>query len=184
MKFIVKIFVTMMFLLSFSIISQPSKVYAAECVKTNGQKVQIPETITEQTAQNEFCSNNGATLVFSATEIDGCDKGSAFFGFPKWYKYLEAVEFTDPVTNRVQCQPTIKGINEIWLIVAAVVEILLRVGALLAIGFIVYGGVTYVLSQGQPDKTKQSLKTIIDALVGLAISIIATALVTFVAGRF
>ena len=64
------------------------------------------------------------------------------------------------------------------------IDLLLRLSALIAVGFIVFGGVTYTISQGQPDKTKEALRTIINALVGLAIAVVATAFVSFVAGRF
>ena len=76
------------------------------------------------------------------------------------------------------------GITDIWLVVAAVIDILLRIAALVAVGFIVVGGVSYVTSQGEPDRTKTALRTIINALIGLAIAIAATAIVTFIAGRF
>lgn len=110
--------------------------------------------------------------------------GGTFLGFPKWYKYLPSQRYDDQVTGRPTCLPVLNGLNSIWRIVAAVIELLLRVGALVAVAFVLYGGITYTLSQANPDKTKQALKTIISALVGLVISIISTALVTFLAGRF
>ncbi len=113
-----------------------------------------------------------------------CPGGGSFLGLPKWYKYLGSTTYTDAISNTPQCQPRIDGINDIWKIVAAVLELLTRLASLIAIGMIVYGGTTYILSQGNPDKTKQSLKTVINAAVGLAITIAATALVSFIAGRF
>ncbi len=112
-----------------------------------------------------------------------CDSGG-FLGFPSWHSHLEGVTFTDPDTKETSCTPQINGLNDIWKIVASVIEMLLRIASLAAIGFVVYGGVSYTLSQGSPDKTKEALKTIINALVGLAISIISAALVGFIAGRF
>ncbi len=135
-----------------------------------------------------FFATSGFALVntqraFAAT----CESGN-FFGLPSWSSHLEikSVTITDPDTNESQtsCTPQIKGINDIWKIVASVLEMLLRIATLVAIGFVVYGGVTYTLSQGSPDKTKEALKTIINALVGLAISIVSAALVGFIAGRF
>jgi hypothetical protein len=113
-----------------------------------------------------------------------CCQGGSFLGFPKWYKYLESQPYRDDVTGKDSCIPKVNGIDDIWRIVAAVIEMLTRVASLIAIGFVVYGGITYTLSQGNPDKTKQALKTIINAVVGLAIAIISTALVSFIAGRF
>ena len=107
-----------------------------------------------------------------------CNKES-FFAFPTWYKYLPTS--TDARSN---CVPVIKGITDIWLIVAAIVDILLRVAALVAVFFIVYAGVQFIMAQGEPDKTAKARSTILDAVVGLVIAVMAAALVSFVAGRF
>ena len=120
-----------------------------------------------------FVSN---TTVFAA---DPCPNGS-FFGLPAWHKHLDKL----PGQDDGGCTPQIKGLNDIWKIVAAVTEILLRVATLIAIGFIVYGGILYVLSEGSPDKTSAALKTIINALVGLVISITAAVMISFIAGKF
>ncbi len=133
---------------------------------------------------------DGVTVVPQSGEsacpqisADACT-GGTFLGFPKWYKYLKSQPYTDELTGQHSCIPKVSGLTDIWRIVAAVIELLLRVGALVAVAFVLYGGITYTLSQANPDKTKQALKTIISALVGLVISIISTALVTFLAGRF
>jgi ABC-type Fe3+ transport system permease subunit len=119
----------------------------------------------------------------AAASSDPCSSGS-FFGLPSWHKYLPGNNYTNPDTGVSSCTPKIDGLNDVWKIVAAVIEILLRLSSLIAIGFIVYGGVLYLISQGSPDKTKQALQTIISALVGLVISIVAAALVGFIASRF
>lgn len=106
--------------------------------------------------------------------------GGGFLGFPTWYKYLDGV--TDP--NNGICSPQLASINDVWLVVAALIEILLRVAALLAVGFVIYGSVSYMTSQGEPDKTTKARHTIISAVVGLAIAIIAGVTVGFIAGRF
>lgn len=105
--------------------------------------------------------------------------GGSFLGFPHWYKYLSGVRDANNF-----CSPQITNINDVWLIVAAGIEIMLRVVVLVAIGFIVYGGAQYILSQAEPEKTNKARHTILDALIGLVIAVAATAAVTFVAGRF
>jgi ABC-type Fe3+ transport system permease subunit len=117
------------------------------------------------------------TYVFSHFAVP-CAGGS-FLGFPKWYKYLDGY-----TVQGTACAPQIKQISDIWLIVAAFVEILLRIGAILAVIFVIYGGIQYITSQGEPAKTNQARQTVVNALIGLVISIGATTLVTFVAGRF
>lgn len=113
------------------------------------------------------------TLIFAKT----CEGGS-FFGLPKWYKYL------DGQGDKVECTPIITGINDIWLIVLAVIEILLRVAILVAIGFMLYGGIKFITSRGNPEKINSARNTVQDSLVGIVIAVVATAVVGFIAGRF
>jgi ABC-type Fe3+ transport system permease subunit len=103
-------------------------------------------------------------------------KASSFLGIPKWYAYLPTT------TSDGVCSPSLANINDVWLIVAAVIEILLRVAALLAVALVIYGGVSYTMSQGEPDKTSKARNTIINAGIGLTIAVLAAVIVAFVAG--
>jgi hypothetical protein len=107
-----------------------------------------------------------------------CSSGG-FFGFPPWHKYLNGEVGEDNA-----CTPKLEGITDIWLVVAAIIEILLRIAALAAIAFVIIGAVSYISSQGEPDKTAKARKTILFALGGLVLSVSATALISFFAGRF
>lgn len=51
-----------------------------------------------------------------------------------------------------------------------------------AVGFIVYGAVNYVMTQGDPGKIKQAGQTIAFAVIGLAVVLLAAAITNFVAG--
>lgn len=94
-----------------------------------------------------------------------------FFGFPTWYKYL----------HLSGCQPEIQNLNDIWLIAAAIIEILLRVAAIVAVVFIIYGGFNYTTSQGDPESTGRAKSTLVNALIGLAVAVMAAAIVSFIA---
>lgn len=98
----------------------------------------------------------------------------AFLGFPTWYKYIQ--DPNDPAMVKVT------SINDVWLVVAAIIEILLRVAGMVAVAFVIYGGFQYVTSQAEPDAVNKARQTIVSALIGLAISILAAAAVNFVAG--
>jgi hypothetical protein len=112
-------------------------------------------------------------------------KGGDFLGFPKWYKYLEGDRIRDDKnTDIVICSPRLDSLDQIYLIVAALIEVLLRISALVAMGYVIWGGVEYLMSQGDPDKTARARKTIINALIGLVISITAATVVSFFAGKF
>ncbi|HVC36210.1 MAG TPA: hypothetical protein VNE40_02080 [Candidatus Dormibacteraeota bacterium] len=106
--------------------------------------------------------------------------GGDFLGLPKWYKYLQGT--TDPISGA--CSPQLSRLSDIWLIVAAVIELLLRVAAIAAVAFVIVGGIKYTISQGEPDKTAQAKGTIINAVIGLAIAVVAAATVQFIAGSF
>jgi hypothetical protein len=60
---------------------------------------------------------------------------------------------------------------------------LLRIAGFVAIGFIIYGGILYVTSQGSPEQTGKAQNTIINALTGLVIASVAVALISFIGSR-
>ena len=100
-------------------------------------------------------------------------KTSGLLGFPYWYEYIAKPPL---------CGPQLTSLSDIWLIVAAIIEILLRIAAIAAVVFVLYGGVTYVISQGEPDKTQKAKTTIINALAGLVVAVMAAVIVSFIAG--
>ncbi len=118
-------------------------------------------------------------LMTHLADASPCKPSGSFLGLPTWYSYLPGV--TDANGH---CSPSITHLTDIWLIVAAITEILLRLAALIAVIMVIVGGVSYITSQGDPNKTKQALNTIINSLIGLVISVAAATIVTFIAGRF
>jgi lysylphosphatidylglycerol synthetase-like protein (DUF2156 family) len=112
----------------------------------------------------------------------GCDT-SNFFSIPPWYKYLvlSGRMVFDATTGACELVGDFQWQNggDISLIALALVDILLHVAGLVAVGFIVYGGIQYVSSDGAPDKTKAAQETIINALIGLIIALIASAAISF-----
>lgn len=101
--------------------------------------------------------------------------GGSFLGFPTWYKYVCGRDF--------RFLPQGGQASDIPLVVLAIIEILLRIAALVAVGYVVFGGVKYVVSQGEPDKTSEAKGTIINALAGLLLATFAVAIVSFLGNR-
>ena len=128
-----------------------------------------------------FSASTASAVV---TENPQCLKSGSFLGFPYWYKYLDVVVEHDATSDIDICSAKMKGIKDVWLVVAACVELLIRVASMIATGFVIYGGVTYITSQGAPDKSKKAQGTIINAVIGLVMTVVATAVVSYVAGRF
>jgi len=100
----------------------------------------------------------------------------SFLGFPNWYQFL-------PV-NSSDGSPEFSSISDVWLIVAAVIDILLRIAAIVAIFVVIYGGIQFITSGGDPQKAASARTTVTNALIGLVIAVTAATLVTFLAGRF
>jgi len=118
------------------------------------------------------------SFLYFAAQGAGCNFTKPnFLAFPPWYAYLKGVQDAQGV-----CTPAITGLNDIWLIVAAGIEIMLRIAAIAAVAMVIYGGISYTLSQGDPEKVAKAKNTIINAAVGLVIAIIAAATVGFIAG--
>lgn len=129
----------------------------------------------------------GMLSLFAAVG-DKCNPGGggSFFGFPTWYKYLGGMqEYADPLKEAGQkCVPKISHINDVWLIALAVTDMLLRVAIIAAIIYVMIGGFKYITSRANPDKTAAAKNTIVDGLVGVVIAVVATAVLSFIAGRF
>lgn len=134
--------------------------------------------------------NSLAPQLLLAEGLDpACDKRSSFLNLPPWYAYLDV----GPKTNKEgkvidECAitgPVNPDNGEFSFTLAlprialAVVEILLRVAGIVTFGFVVYGGFRYITSQGEPDALKQAQGTIINALVGMVIVILAVTIVAF-----
>lgn len=96
---------------------------------------------------------------------------------PSWYKYIEGEQVGKT------CELKFQFPDDIGAILLAMVEILLRLGAIVAVGFVIYGGFMYMTSQGEPDKAAAARTTILNALIGLVLAILATAIVSFIGGQ-
>jgi uncharacterized membrane protein len=126
-----------------------------------------------------FSTFNAQVSAAPTPSIDCANNASVtgdFLGFPAWYKYLKL----EPVAGK--CTPmvdTSQGFKGYIPILVAVVEILLRLAGLIAVGFVVRGAFKYILSQGNPEDIKVARQIIINAVIGVVISIIASAIVSF-----
>ena len=70
----------------------------------------------------------------------------------------------------------------IWTIVLNILFNLFSLGGYLAIGFIIWGAITLLLARGLPDKIKKGRTTMINALIGLVISLLAATIVAVISG--
>lgn len=104
----------------------------------------------------------------------GC-KSSTFFGFPHWYDYLQ-------LGGNCQVQ-NFQVPGDLVLVALALVDILIHIAGLAAVFFVIFGGIQYATSQGNPDATAKAQSTIVNALIGLALVIIAIATISFIGSK-
>lgn len=117
----------------------------------------------------------------SAARASSCSvENSGFLGMPTWYKFLEPTFSNNECVLQFLERDENGLLNALPRILLAVFEIILRIGGLAAVGFVIFGGIQYILSQGEPDRTKASKNTIINALIGLVVAIMSTAIVNLV----
>lgn len=111
--------------------------------------------------------------VYAAEDETNCDK--MLLGMKPWYAGL-----TDSNCNIKT--PEKDGLsNFVWTIVTNVLYDMFVVIGYLAIGFIMFGGYTYLLARGDPGRIEKAKKTLVAAVSGLVISLLASVIVSFIA---
>jgi hypothetical protein len=113
----------------------------------------------------------------------GCD--AYFLTMPAWYNGVNRMVDMDDEGN-ASCEiapPSAFGLGGfVWRIALNLVEILLNLVGYASVGFIIYGGYKYMISAGSPDGMVSARKTIMNAVIGLAISIASVGIVQTIAG--
>jgi hypothetical protein len=127
---------------------------------------------------------------------DKCDKG--FLGLKPWYHFMpnelgvpkQGSTPADRCGVRcfnlfVQAQPNECGQtqSDIPGIILAIIDDLLRIAGLVAVAFIIIGSFQYVGSRGNAERTAQAQSTVISALTGLIVALVAVAFVSFLGKR-
>lgn len=122
----------------------------------------------------------------SGTLAQRCSK--EFFGLKPWFAYLPNGAF-DAQTCQIENfsllgeedanGKTIKQ-SQLPLVVLAVIDSLVRLAGIVAVGFVIMGGILFVTSQGDPEKAKRARMTIFNALIGVVIAIIAASVISYI----
>lgn len=129
----------------------------------------------------------GASNTLAPPVANAASCSTSFFGLPNWWRGLAKsvngkclVDLTANPAGTWQEGVVTIGIN--------ILDALLRVSGLLALLFIVWGGIQYIISQGEagsgstPGGVVKAKQTITRALGGLIIAILSVFILNFVAG--
>lgn len=110
-----------------------------------------------------------------------CAAGSsALTLLPPWYKGLECTDknVVSPPKDQGGLQPMI------FKIVLNIIEALLYIVGYITLGMIIWGGFKYMLGGDNPGKVEAAKKTIVNAIIGLIISIFSIIIINVVGGAF
>lgn len=138
-----------------------------------GTLAMLSQPVLAQPAGPGIVDERDGTVITDPGAAQPCNQ--YLLTFPAWYR---------GIANDGDCSiksPTEVGNgtigNFIWTIALNIIEILLNLVGYAAVGFIIYGGYKYMISAGSPDGMVAARKTILNAVIGLAISIAAVAIV-------
>ena len=124
-------------------------------------------------------SVGGATLTLATPQSAAAACNERLLTFPAWYKGI--VDGSCAVKNPADVGGLPAFLAKIGL---NIVEFMLQLVGYLAVGFIMYGGFRYLTGAGEAADIASAKKTILNAVIGLVISIFSVAIVNVVAGAF
>jgi hypothetical protein len=125
----------------------------------------------------------GLQPVSAADEAPPDSCSNSFLGLPTWHKYLTKDSSCTIVGPSKQGSDQLDVAKVATRVALAVIDILLRVGGMVAFAFIVISGFKFTLSQGNPDQEKAARETAINAVIGMVITIFAVAIVSFIGDK-
>ena len=100
--------------------------------------------------------------------------GVSFFGLDSWYAELEC----DGGEISQENFKSDKLAGTVLAVIGTVVKDLMFIGGMLAVVMLIYAGVQYITSAGNPVQVAKASKTITASVTGLVIAILAYAIVT------
>lgn len=131
-----------------------------------------------------FLAGPVVTVVATPTvyAADASCDGKGFLGIPSWYKGLSSRDGSGTCSIDSPGGDTGALSSFIWHIVLNVIEIALYVVGYIAVFFVLYGGFQFLTGGSNPSQIEKARKTILNAVVGLVISISAVIIVNLIFG--
>jgi len=141
----------------------------------------MKRTLLNWLAAVVFATSIGGVAFTVATPqaAFAADCEARFLTFPTWYKGLtdDSCNIKDPASFGNN------GLSVfIWKIVLNVIEMMLQLVGYISVSYIIFGGFKYMYSAGSSDGAAKARQTILNAVIGLVISIFSVAIVNVAAG--
>lgn len=115
-----------------------------------------------------------SSISLAETETaKACNKDKSFFNIPTWYQYLN---FDEDCSVKIKDEENVPA-----KVILGIIDIALFLAGLLAVIMILWGGFQFIFANGEPGSIANARKTILNAVIGLIIAILASQIVRFVA---
>ena len=145
--------------------------------------INITQAVLVLLVLHTFFFIDSAAAASCTPTIGSGGLSSAVFEITPWYKYLPG----DDDNPSQKCRPVFPeqepGVPDIpkvvVLILIAVLELLMRISGLIAAGYVIYGAVQYITSQGEPEGITNAKNTITNALIGFAVVMLSIVITQF-----
>ena len=125
-----------------------------------------------------FSFGGGLMALAPVETASAAECTSRFLGFPAWYRGL-----IDDSCN-IKSPNEVGGLSKfIWHIVLNCVEIAVVATGYIAAFYLIYGGFLFMTSTGDPTDAAKARKVILNAVVGLVISLVAVTVIGFIIER-
>lgn len=117
------------------------------------------------------------TMAEGLADANGSCGAPMLLGFRPWYADLCKDDKRGQNSEVVQPVGEEETVKFIWIIILNVLfDVFLAVGYL-SLGFIIYGGYLYIVSQGDPGRAAKGQKTLTSAIIGTILTMTATVIV-------
>lgn len=121
----------------------------------------------------------GMTLTLATPQTAQAACGDRLITFPAWYRGLTKDDCD------IKSPSDVGGVqNFIWIIGLNVVEFILQLVGYVCVGYIIFGGYKFMTSTGSSDGIAKARTTILNAVIGLILSLFSVGIVNVVAGAF
>lgn len=122
----------------------------------------------------------GAVATLAVPQQASAACANRLLTFPTWYRGLGN---STPDGCDIKSPSEVGGLQQfIWRIAFNVLEVMLQLVGYVSVGYIIYGGYKYMTSSGSSDGMAKARTTILNAIIGLGISLFSVAIVNLVAG--
>lgn len=135
-----------------------------------------------------------ATTYAASSVPAECPK--SFFGLTPWYKYL-GPNFKSTLPDQavggkcdIKCFRILPAkqtggcgrsgsVTDVPYVLLAIIDSIARIAGIVSVAFVLSGAFKYITSSGNPEATARARNTIVNALIGVAVVIVAIGFIQF-----